>query len=121
MIHATHTHSGPSSDLSARKAKEYLALAADADCFRFDAREQTHSRGHALALVGILRAGKGFVYGRKFYAETDDVVTRLDFAGGSSKERLRAETEQQHDDTACQFIVHICMCMGHEITPYWVQ
>lgn len=30
MIHATHTHSGPKSDLSAPKAKEYLVRAADA-------------------------------------------------------------------------------------------
>ena len=30
MIHATHTHSGPKSDLSAPKAKEYLIRAADA-------------------------------------------------------------------------------------------
>jgi neutral ceramidase len=30
MIHATHTHSGPRSDLSAPKAKEYLLKAADA-------------------------------------------------------------------------------------------
>ena len=30
MIHATHTHSGPSSDLSKPKAKEYLTRAADA-------------------------------------------------------------------------------------------
>jgi hypothetical protein len=30
MIHATHTHSGPKSDLSAPKAKEYLTRAANA-------------------------------------------------------------------------------------------
>lgn len=30
MIHATHTHSGPKSDLSAPKAKEYLSKAAEA-------------------------------------------------------------------------------------------
>lgn len=30
LIHATHTHSGPKSDLSAPKAKEYLTKAADA-------------------------------------------------------------------------------------------
>ena len=30
MIHATHTHSGPRSDLDAPKAKEYLTKAADA-------------------------------------------------------------------------------------------
>ena len=30
MIHATHTHSGPRSDLAAPKAKEYLTKAADA-------------------------------------------------------------------------------------------